>query len=401
MPKLKNTVIRKNWPTIVTAENHGRIVYRVDGRPIAGRKFFTDRIEALAFAEELARLKGEGGAVALAMPATLRQDALEAAEILEPWGRSLAEAARHYAGHLKAEAARADAVTVEAAVADYLTVKLKEQQRGELSGATLKELRFRLSVIQGAFAGQRVADIDAKAVQKFLDTLPYAARGRLNTRTKLSQFLNHCRRRGWVAANAAELTSVRVLARDVAALTVEETNKLLRAAERSPALLPHVTIGLLAGLRPGEVVGLRWTDVHFETSQIEVRPETSKTRQRRFVPIDSRLAEWLLPHRRPSGSVTPANVVKLWRALRAEAGLSKLSGGRSWQDILRHTYATYWLALHGDRPRLAENLGNSVDVIRAFYRKAIPRAEAEKFWSLRPSLGVESKIINGQFAKVG
>ena len=399
MPKTKGKVVRKAWPLVSIVQKNGRAMYQVDGRPSAGRKFYTERAEALAFAEELARLKGDGGTLALSMPAALRQDAIEAATILEPWGRSLAEAAKHYATHLKAEQSRAAAVTVEVAVKDYLNAKRQEHERGELADLTLSELRFRMNILQRAFAGQRVIDLDQKAVQTFLDRLPYSARTRLNVRIKRSQLLNHCRRRGWIAANAAELTSVRVPARDVAALSIAEATKLLRAAERCPALLPHVAVALFAGLRPGELAALRWNDVHFETAQIEVRPETSKTRQRRFVPLDPLLADWLLPRRRPAGKIMPPNFQKLWRALRADAGLTKLSGKRGWTDILRHTHATFWLAIHGDRPRLAEHLGNSVDVIRNFYRKAVPLAEAKKFWQLRPTLDTSSNIVAGHFAK--
>lgn len=71
-------------------------LYHVDGRPRSGRKFYTDKAEALAFVEELAKLRGDGGVLALMTSAALRQDASEAAYILAPWGRSLAEAARHY-----------------------------------------------------------------------------------------------------------------------------------------------------------------------------------------------------------------------------------------------------------------------------------------------------------------
>ena len=156
---------------------------------------------------------------------------------------------------------------------------------------------------------------------------------------------------------------------------------------------------MFAGLHPSELAALRWNDVHFERAQIEARPETSKTRQRRFVPLEPLLAEWLLPRRRPAGKIMPPNFQKLWRALRADAGLTKLSGKRGWTDILRHTHATFWLAIHGDRPRLAEHLGNSVDVIRNFYRKAVPLSEAKKFWQLRPTLGTGSNIVAGHFAK--
>ena len=393
MPKKTGTVVRKAWPSVTVTENHGNIVFRVDGRPAAGRKYFGERAEALAFAEELAKLKGEGGALALRMPAALRQDALEAADILAPWNRTLAEAARHFAAFLKAEQGRANAITVEAAVADYLAAKRQEKSRGEISPLTLRELESKMSIVQSAFSGRRLLDINQSAVQVFLDGLHHRPRGRANLRTKLSQLLNHARRRGWIGSNPVELTSVRVPARDVTILTVPEVTKLLRAAEASSALLPYLCLGLFAGLRPGEAQQLRWPDIHFDAGQIEIRPEITKTRQRRFVPLETPLIEWLLPYRRPTGYVNGPNFNKNWQALRLQAGLSSLSGKRSWQDILRHTHATYWLAVYNDRPRLAENLGNSVDVIRTFYRRAIPRATADKFWQLRPKSIIQPNIV--------
>lgn len=98
----------------------------MDGRPSAGRKFFANKAEALIYAEELAKLKTDGGALALAMPAVLRQDALEAAEVLAPWERSIVEAARHYVTFLKSDQARANASTMKAAIADHLAVKSQE-----------------------------------------------------------------------------------------------------------------------------------------------------------------------------------------------------------------------------------------------------------------------------------
>jgi integrase len=393
MPKIKGSVVRKAWQSVSIVQKHGKPTYQVDGRPAAGRKFYADKANALAFAEELAKLKGDGGVLALAMPAALRQDALEAAEILMPWGQTLAKAARHYVAFLKSEQARTEAITVKAAIEDYLAGKRQERERGEISPLTVVELENKMRIIETAFADRRIIDIDRSAVQSFLDNLHHRPRGRANLRTKLSQLLNHSRRRGWVAANAAELTSVRVPPRDVVILNVPEVAKLLRAAETDTALLPYVCLGLFAGLRPGEAQQLQWEDVHFDVSQIEVRPEITKTRQRRFVPLDPLLAEWLLPHRRPTGRITGPNFTKNWRELRKAAGLATLSDERSWQDILRHTHATYWLAVHSDRPRLAENLGNSTEVVRNFYRRAVPRASADKFWQLRPKLVGQSNIL--------
>ena len=230
-------------------------------------------------------------------------------------------------------------------------------------------------------------------MQAFLDSLHHRPRGRANIRIKLSQLFNHARRRGWIGANPVELTSVRVPARDVSILNIMEVTKLLRVAEEDQSLLPYVSLGLFAGLRPGEVQQICWNDIHFEAGQIEVRPEITKIRQRRYVPLESLLAEWLLPHRLKRGKVTPVNFNKHWKNLRAKAGLEELSGTLSWQDLLRHTHASYWLARHGNRSQLAENLGNSVDVIRKFYRRAIPRGEAEGFWNIRPRIATKANVV--------
>lgn len=126
-----------------------------------------EKAEALAFAEGLAKLKTDGGALALAMPAALRQDALEAAEILMPWKRTLSEAAKHYAAFLKADQAKANAITIEPAAEDYLSSKRRQADRGEISPLTVAELESKLGIIKTAFANRRLVDIDQNAVQTF------------------------------------------------------------------------------------------------------------------------------------------------------------------------------------------------------------------------------------------
>ena len=73
-----------------------------------------------------------------------------------------------------------------------------------------------------------------------------------------------------------------------------------------------------AGLRRGELMGLRWTDIDLDIGAIHVRrgwdpefgPQETKNRQRRRVPIPSMLREHLVAHRlrQPSAATrTPAS----------------------------------------------------------------------------------------------
>jgi hypothetical protein len=43
-----------------------------------------------------------------------------------------------------------------------------------------------------------------------------------------------------------------------------------------------------------------------------------------------------------------------------------------------------WIALHQDRARLGEQMGNTVQIIKKHYKRAVPKLEADKFWALRP-----------------
>ncbi len=56
-------------------------------------------------------------------------------------------------------------------------------------------------------------------------------------------------------------------------------------------------------------------------------------------------------------SLVPANFLRRLRAYRSDLD-------QQWMPVgLRHTDATDWLGVHNDRARLAELLGNSVEVI--------------------------------------
>jgi hypothetical protein len=72
--------------------------------------------------------------------------------------------------------------------------------------------------------------------------------------------------------------------------------------------------------------------------------------------------------------------------------------GNSWpKDVLRHTYGSYWLAVHKDRAHLADLMGNSLAVIKSSYKRAIPIGQAENFWALRP-LKESARIVNFEVA---
>ena len=401
MPKkkdVKKKLIREEWPLIRKVMVRSSLRFLVDGRPHRERKYFKTAQEAEVQADLWARELENQGIEAMEFPTELRMQAIEGWRKLEPFGRTIREAVNHYIGWLEDEKRKKAAQTVSACLTEWLNSKQAEFDAGHLAPTSLQELKSKSNIIREAMGMKRITEIDQDAVQNFIDSLPHAPRGKLNIRVKLAQFLNYCRRRKWIDRNPTEMVKVRVASKDIEILTPKEAEALLTVAEQPlfrGSVLPYVAISLFGGLRPGEAEQLRWEFIHFDTGEIEVLGKTSKTRETRFVKMEDTLVQWLTsasPKKR--GSIVGPNFLSEWKLVRSAAGYKvQLPGtkkkaeqtGKPWpKDVLRHTFGSYWLAKNQDRARLAEQMGNTVEVIKAHYKRAIPAGEAEKFWALCP-----------------
>jgi integrase len=257
-----------------------------------------------------------------------------------------------------------------------------------------------MRIVRAAFGACKVTEIDETAVQNFLRKLPHRPQGKANIRTKLSQFLNYCRTEGkWITSNATDNIKVRVKGGDIAILSVAEVKQLVSAArnyEQPQSVVPYLVVQLFGGLRPFEASRLNWERIHFETKQIEVLAETSKTRETRFVDMEPRLIEWLLPYRKPQGPLIGVDFVDALRAVKETAGFTfGEDDSNPWvKDILRHCYGSYWLAVNKNRARLAELMGTSLAMIKAHYKRAISETVAKEFWKLSPNPPKPGKIIS-------
>lgn len=133
---------------------------------------------------------------------------------------------------------------------------------------------------------------------------------------------------------------------------LQRLGAVLAAAEESgtetPESIGALRLLLFTGCRVGEVLGLRWRQVDFERSR--VRLEDSKTGARDVLlsaPAAAvlaslpRVSEWVIPGRElPGRERAPlVNLGKIWRRLRAEAGLE----GVHLHD-LRHTHGALGVA---------------------------------------------------------
>lgn len=184
---------------------------------------------------------------------------------------------------------------------------------------------------------------------------------------------------------------------DVEPLSPQEYERLVKAAKESCTRdLCLVLLAGDAGLRAGEMRGLRWTDIDLTRKELRVRQQETgkqevkspKSKKSRVLPMTTRLAEALKAHRHlcervlinPYGRPLSMGGVRLY-LVRLQKKVKLPPKG---PHQLRHTFASRCVAAGVDVRELQELLGHSslltteryVHLLKGHTRVAIEKLEA-------------------------
>jgi integrase len=192
--------------------------------------------------------------------------------------------------------------------------------------------------------------------------------------------------RKWVRENPVKLVKREDEGgREVQIFTNSHVMRVLVACRRhDPEFLAYHLFGFFAGIRPDELPRMRWEMVDVLEKHIVLPASVTKSNARRVIEMEDCLVEWLsaLPSPSPNrtGPISPQkNIRKRLRSVRDVARVDWI------QDGMRHTYASNWLAMFGDEHKLRSNMGHrSADELWDHYHRAVPKRDAQKFWSIRP-----------------
>lgn len=312
----------------------------------------------------------------------------EAIKLLEGKG-SLTEACRELVRRLSAELPR---ITVTDAVA-MMEVQAERDGKSRLRRKQLTSVMKRFAE---AF-NVEVHTITPTMISDYLSSLPLADRSKRNHRDVIAFFCRWLVLRHYLPKNTDWLEGVQnYSARTLGTITTFEPEEMIRLlAAASEEILPFIAIAGFAGLRHAEISRLEWQDIDLEEGFIEVRAEKSKTHTRRIVPIKPNLAAWLKPISKKSGKVIPfANITKqLAKVVQRTRNLGKGIEPVQWKhNALRHTYISARVAECGDVPRVADEAGNSPQIIRTNYLKRIRPAQAAAWFAIMPECSTTGQI---------
>jgi integrase len=324
--------------------------------------------------------KFEEGRASVEFTSEQRVDAISALKIL-PLNWTLRESVQFVADHLKRTTL---VLSVQEAIDRFLVTKNKASKYHS------SDLSRRLRNWERSIENTRpIHGVTKQEIENYLAR--YSAQNFINHRAALSNLFRYACKIGATPENPLSgIERPRIKRARPAILSAEEFESLLGRArgQGRTDVLSWLVFGGLVGLRPYEVLRLEWTGIHFETCEIRIEPNWTKTNRARVIPLQENAVEWVktIPSQR-SGKVMPSESTwnNRWRRWRNERGVPlPLAWWGGKDDILRHSYGTYRAAILRNVHHLAEEMGNSAPMVRTHYDAVVSPSVARLWWGIRP-----------------
>ena len=421
MATQSSNLVRATWPRVRSEQKHGKSGYIVDarGKSWGGKKreWFPTKALAKNKAEQIASDCWSHGSHSAAFKVkdyatfktwnSLIQQTCKELKLPELSIESLIKLARE-GRKAQAKAAKESQVPTVTLAADQYH-KEKIAPYGGKGGKTLskdgkREAQQTKKYLMKAWPLKKVSDVTHQMVETYLKTArrldgnPLKQQSRRTRLTQFKMFFKWCMspKRKWITENPCDDLSFTVDLGEVKTLANEDVARLLNAAWHDTDTsrrrlcgrdyaLPGIVLSLFAGLRPwSEAAKMYWEDIDWNlinpNGSLTIKVRESKTRFH-YAELHPTGIEWLKLCAKKKGLIeTHVNALK---RVREQVGL----GLGNWTpDVFRHTYASNWYATHSERGlnKLERLMGNSVEVLRKHYIKAIAPKEAEAYWGILP-----------------
>ncbi len=387
-----------------SGENVFRVSGTLDGKMV--RKNFRSRGEAVDYRQklEIEFLNGEskGQTVWTTLTHDQNRDAIAAVNMLRRAhsGKSLTFAVKYLLDHYRDSA---ETMTVEEAVKEYTSEKLREFERGIISRRQQTAISSEIRKLGDYFSGRIVGEIQGTELREFLETPVGRSKGAVslktwnNRRGYLSTFFKFCLTKKYVGEDPVlevpqyKLKKARGTAETLSAAQAEDLMHWLESYRgqesrkgvwwgKPGCMVPYFALTLFGGIRPdwkdGEIGKLLSEDLRFDTNVILIEPRVSKVNEKRSIKMQPNLRRWLEAYPLEKYPVIPQRMRDMLLDVRTQKALG--------HDVLRHTFISMTVGAFRSVGDAALQAGNSEAVIRKHYLDLKSVEEADRFWSIVP-----------------
>ena len=219
--------------------------------------------------------------------------------------------------------------------------------------------------------------VDGRPMRFFKETQKdLGAYSRNEYRRTLYSFFKFCKMQDWLDNNPVEKVEAwRIRGKTPKIFTPDSTPP-------KSEIRAYVAISAFTGIRNAEMQRLTWDKIKLEDREIILDSEITKTASRRIVKIPENLAKWLEPYVWELG--TKKKILNKGKTTLINKLHESLGKGNWIKNGLRHSAATYYLALTKNAYLTAEQMGHAVDVLKQNYNGLARERDAIKYFNIFP-----------------
>jgi integrase len=275
--------------------------------------------------------------------------------------------------------------------AEAIDARQDNADRRNLSDRHRADLKSRLKQFREDFGSRQIADVSMREVEAWLHRLDVSPQTRTNYARVIGSVFSLVPKRGFLDTNPlAGLDRPKIVRKAPPILTASELSKFLHAA--LPVLRPLLVLQAFCGIRRAEASRLRWKHIHLDaaTPYVELPSEVTKTNRRRTCDIPPCAVAWL----KPLAGLPESPLGLTEGEYRKHLAAAAEAAGITWEEnLLRHSFGTYRLAVTKNAATVAEEMGNSAGVVRTHYTNVAGPAEAAAYWRVAPSRQSKSVLV--------
>jgi integrase len=393
--KRKLKIHRAKFPKVrEILDATGTIRFSVDarGHNWTGKPRFTFSVlsEAMGKANEIAAYIDENGKNVIAFDKDIETFKIKFAI----HGKSLNDACAFYLEFLNKEVGKNDSKLI----ADVVNLWINDRSNDKLNVLRLKSVQALNTY--GKHVAKELGHIKIKQLTD-KDCIDYITRQTIDNTTPstvtlisrhkvLSNFLNWSLKNKHLDINPLKQVQMAKMPHLLPKhLTTENAINLFETTINvCPSLLPYFALCLFAGIRPYECERLTWKNINMESGEIIIPHTISKTKHDRLQEISENCLQWL-----KYAKQLDADAPLIPKAIAYWGNSVKKQLDFNWSnDVLRHSFATFYFAKYGNIFKLAYIMGNSCDIVEKHYKRVLAKEFVNDFWQITPDSIIKKTV---------
>jgi integrase len=276
------------------------------------------------------------------------------------------------------EAAKAEVPTIS----QLVEKRLKQAERKGSSTRHLEDLTGKLKKFKETFGDRLANEVTAQEIEAWIYRLNGNPVTFANYLRAIGSIFTLAVKHGDLLQNPVKRVDAPKIVLDAPSiLTPAQLQKLLNAS--SEKVRPLLVLQAFAGVRRAEAERLSWVNIHLEGAKpyVEMPSSVTKTNRRRTVELQPNAVAWLKPLVSSSAELLGLDEEEYRKELNKAAATAEVEWER---NSLRHSYGTYRMAQTRNASVVAEEMGNSPNIVRTHYQNLVSPEEAPAYWEVFP-----------------